>query len=50
MYYWLTRHANEQQVAQLDFELEMPLGPGDDGIGGSGTEDEAFEKALAGMM
>ena len=50
MYHWLTQHANEQQTAQIDFELEMPLGPGDDGIGTSGTEVEAWEKAFAGMM
>jgi hypothetical protein len=49
VYYWLTRNAKEQQVAQLDFELELPLGPGDDGIGDTGTEDDTWEKAAAGM-
>lgn len=40
----------EQEIAQFDFELEMPLSPADEGIGNTGTEDEAFEKAMAGMM
>ena len=49
-YYFLMRNQNEQQRAQIEFELELPLGPHDEGIEGSGTEAEAWEKAFTGMQ
>lgn len=50
VYYALTQNASEQQRDRLDFDLELPLGPDDDGIGTTGTEAAVWEKAFAGMQ
>lgn len=44
------RNQNEQGRQQAEFELELPLGPSDEGIAGSGTEAEGWEKAFTGMQ
>lgn len=44
------RNGNEQHRAKVEFELELPLWPEDDGIGDSGSEAEAWERAFSGMQ